>query len=131
MKVILLTLLFVTNVEADGFDELYLWLPGKWVESNADCPTVLEFNKYNNIKITSINTKATGSYKITGKAVVIPKDSSCWKYTCYEMEYNIIESGFSDGCGVKMERGKYEFNNFRKINVNSLELNGFIFKRES
>ncbi len=130
MKLFIIFLLFFTNiVEAKEHNDLHSWLTGKWVESGGDCPTTIQFIKSKKIIFETSNSQAIGIYKITGKAVLIPKDSICWKSLCYEMEINITESTHREGCGSEWSLGKDEFNNFRKKDKNKLIFNGFIFTR--
>lgn len=118
-------------VEAKEFDDIYSWLNGKWVENSSDCPTIIQFINPKKIILVTSNSQAIGTYNITGKVVIIPKGSVCWKSLCYEMEYNISKSTHRGGCGSKWSLGEYEFNNFKKNDKNTLNFEGFIFTREN
>lgn len=129
MKLIAL-LLIVLSFPIVAADQNYKWLQGIWIESYGDCPTTLEFEPSNIIKVIQPNTTSIGTYEVTGKAVLIPKSSNCWNQPCLEMKWDISKSVQSKGCGNKLDKGVYEYINILKVNDDTLEIDGRRFVKQ-
>jgi hypothetical protein len=121
LSIFILFLALTRSAQAGSLDEIYEWLNGTWQEVVGHCPVTLIFEGQRQIKIISENSEASGIYKIS-KAVGIPAISICRDRACYEMEWDIYVSEYSEGCFIEIEPGLHQayLNNFYKKNQDVL-----------